>query len=338
MVTAVLFLTGCDTTTTSTLSQQVYEIAWLPDESGMLAFINKSTYNSIDGSTTNAANLYHAGSDGSLGNSINGSDVTITWTSYAPIVFIASNGQTAITQFGNDIFSIALSSGNVTDVIRNTALLGVSPDMKYAETSTLAGGLAANILTNYNLTTGTPAPIFPRKTIPGLISNRVLWLNNGRFAATIFDSLGPDQEPYSHVTVYDATTANCDSVMGFPNGDVSFHASAFSSGSGDLFVRTHNLGIDRINLNTLVRTSIITNDSVESMDASSNGSLLVYTSADSATRNNLYAINVANGHSALVASSIVAPILSPMADRVGTIHLIDGSNSDIHVYPAVLPP
>jgi hypothetical protein len=330
----VIFFAGCDTTTTNTLGQLVDEIAWLPDESGMIAYVDKTTYNSLDGSTTEGANLYHVGSNGSLGNSINGNDVGIIWGGYGPVVYVSSNGQTAITQFGSDIYTVPISSGNITDIIRSTALLGVSLDGKYAATNISSNGAAA-IFTIYDLSSTPPTPS-PAKTIPRLLSNRVLWLNNDHYAVTILDSLGADQQPFSHVTIFDV---NGDSLMAFPNGDVSFHASAYSPGSNDLFVRTHNMGIDRINLTTLTRTSIVTTDSVESMDASSDGSILVYSSADSATQYILYAVNVATLHSQAVASAsnIIVPILSPKFDRVACIHKIDGNNTDIQVFSVPKP-
>ncbi len=329
---------GCDTSSTTTLEQNVDEIAWLPDESGMVAYIDKTYESTIDGSQTEGANLYHAGSDGSVGNSINGNDVTITWTGWAPIVFVSANGQTAITQFGSEIYNIPLGGGSITDIIQRSALLGVSPDMNYAATTTSAKGNAATILSRYDgLSTSSIGLLSPRQTIPGMLSNRVLWIGNTQYAVTIFDSIGPDTADYDHVAIYDATSGN--TVMTIPNADVSFHSSAYSSGSGDLFVRNHVQGIDRIHLATGKRDSIISNDTVESMDASSDGLLIVYTSGGaSRAYGSMYAVNVTNGHtSAVLATSITAPILSPKADRVACIHQIDGNNSDIQVF-SVTPP
>ena len=49
----------------------------------------------------------------------NGSNGTY-WN--APIVYVSSDGKTAITQFGPDIFSLPISGGNVNDLIMRSAL------------------------------------------------------------------------------------------------------------------------------------------------------------------------------------------------------------------------
>jgi dipeptidyl aminopeptidase/acylaminoacyl peptidase len=330
-----IFLTGCDSSGTTVESQEVSSVAWLPDESGMLAFIDK-LYLNADGSQSEGQNLYRANTSGSLGNAIFPSDATPDLNYWnAPIVFVSSDGQTAITQNGTDINSIGLSNGNITDIIQGTALFGVSTDMKYVTTVATSPPPVAAILATYILTTN-PITFYPHETVPGLLSNRALWLNNDQYALTIDDSTDAEGL-HSHVAIYN--TGGGLPTMTIPNADVAFSAGAYVPATNDLFVRTNAMGIDRINLNNPpVRTPIITTDSVESMDASNDGTFIVYTSSDSATLYTLYAVNVANLDRKQIATDIIAPYISPKRDRVACTHYIDGNNSDIQVFSVGDPP
>jgi hypothetical protein len=332
-ISAVLAFTlnGCDTTSTTVVSQTVDNIVWLPDESGMLAFIDK-VYENVDGSESDGQNLYQVNTGGSIGNGLFPSDAASNNPPYwnAPIVYISSDGKTAITQYGTDIYSIPTSGGSGSDLIQQTQLWGISPDGKYAVTNQTAANNAANILTTYNLT-NNPITLDPRTTVRGLISNRALWLNNDQYALTIDDStdaLGL----HEHVTIYNAQG---DSVMSIPNGDVSFSAGGFASVTNDLFVRTYSFGINRINLTTLKLDTIVSTDSVESMDVSNDGTVLVYTSSETTVNLPLYAVNLANDHiSQSLATGISKPVLSPNKDKAACIN----SGGNIQVVGVTTPP
>lgn len=333
-------LAGCSNTTNTSVSQQVFEIAWLPDESGMLAYIDKVSISSLDGSQIEGQNLYHVGSNGSIGNSMNPADALQNPSGYAPIVSVSPDGHTAIASFINGtglpaIYRYDLLGGNVTNIIQSSYLLGVSPDFHYAATTTLTAGYPYRLVELYDL--NSLQPLLPKQTIPGAASNRVLWIDGTHYALTIQDSVGPDNVPRTHVAIYN-TAGDLTQVIS--NADVAFHASAYAPKSGDLFVRNYTEGIDKINLTSNNRTSVITDDSVNSMDVSSDGMLLVY-SSDAPSNNATYpayAVNVANGHKTTIGTSVSTPILSPNADKVAFIHQISGgSSSDIQVTGVSLP-
>ncbi|MFI5202027.1 MAG: hypothetical protein ACHQNE_06545, partial [Candidatus Kapaibacterium sp.] len=96
-----MMLAGCSSTTNQSVSQQVFEIAWLPDESGMLAYIDKVSISSLDGSSIEGQNLYHVGSDGTIGNSINPADASPNPAGYGPIVAVSPDSRSAVTSFIN---------------------------------------------------------------------------------------------------------------------------------------------------------------------------------------------------------------------------------------------
>ncbi len=343
---ASAMLGGCSSTSTSTVSQYVDDLAWLPDESGLLAYIDKVTISSLDGSTIEGANLYHVSSSGSIGNSINPSDEPINSLGYPPIVVVAPDGHSAITPFSNDIYRVDLTgSGGVTDIIQNEGLIGVSRGSQYVSVTSVASSDATKLVTMYRLTGGTAqTPLNGGRpyTIVGVNSQRFLWLDDAHFAATIYDSTGAGGIQFNHVTIFD-TAAN--KLLDIPNAEVSLHASAYAPKSGDLFVRNYASGIDRIhldwnNLLDTLRTSIVTGDTVASFDVSSDGTLLVYSSEALSTNGNYpaYAVNVSNGHRSALASNVIAPVISPNADRVGYIEKADASGDEtVGVIAVTLP-
>ena len=250
-------------------------------------------------------------------------------------------GKRLSRNLGPDIFSLPISGGNVNDLIMRSALFGVSPDGKYAITTPTAAGKGFVILLPYLLTTSQPTAE-PQLTRPKVYSNRVLWLNNDEYAISIFDSLGSDTLDYTHVAIYDASGNLIDTVA---NGDVSFSAGAFASGTNDLFVRNHVDGIDRINLNTHVRTPVVTNDTVYSMDVSADGTVLVYSSTAASTINSsgnytypAYAVNLSDMNKKMFASNVITPRISPQHDRVACINYQDNTDSNIQVYQLITPP
>ncbi len=338
-----IFLSGCTTSATTTISQEVDNVMWLPNESsGMVAFIDQLTEDDY-GNTAESQNLFQVSSNGSIGTAMNPSGTApynvsnggTYWN--APVVYVSSDGSTAITQFGTDIYSLPIAGGNITDLIQSTALFGVSPDGKYALSTPTPAGYGYIILYTYGLTTSTPTAQ-PQLTRLNVISNRALWLNNDEYALTILDSIGViDSIVYDHANIYDAQG---DSLWSIPNADVTFSVSAFAPGSGDIFVRTPASGIDRINMNTRVRTSIVTNDTVYSMDVSADGSVLVYSSAAASTNGTLpaYAVNTANGDKKMFASNVIIPRISPKHDMVACINYQSTGNSNINVYPLSTPP
>ncbi len=325
---------GCSSpTSTSGNSQQIWNIAWLPNEAnGMLAYQDQLIENSSNTFDT-SDNLYRVNTSGSIGAALNpNNDPAVgNYLNALMVVYVSADGSTAISQFGTDIYSIALGNGNATDLIKNTGLFGVSLDGKYAATCASVSGGSTKYLSIYDLSGNAPTQS-STTNIPGLASNRVLWLNNDDYALTVADS-----NSY-YVAIYNI---GGDTVMTIPNATVEFSNSAYAPGSNDLFVETTSQGIDRINLTTKVRTAIVA-DSIDSMDASSDGTVLVYTSSLSTlTYGTLYAVNLANLHTALVpnATNIVKPVISPLHDWVACAQLMNGSNtnSSVGVFQLTIP-
>lgn len=330
-------MSGCSSTTNSVASQVVDDISWLPDESALLASIEQQNISAIDGSTYYTENLYHVGTDGSIGNALGPGTYAPNGAGYTPIVYISPDGHTALTQFANDIYSVDLTNGNVSDIIQNTNLLGVSPNMKYVLTTAISQQQTAKVFAIYNLS--MPAiTLLPKITVVGVVSTGAIWTDDAHFALAISDSVA-NNVAYDHVAIMDTSGTVSQTI---PDAVFGLNTGAYASKTSELFFLNHALGIEKYNLASAARTSVIANDSVESFDVSRDGKLLVYSSGalqgSSTPSYQGYAVNVASGNRANIASGMIAPRISPNADKVAFIHEIsNGESSDVQVAGVSLP-
>ena len=319
---------GCSSTSPTDLAQVVEEVTWKPNESGMLALAEKTTQSAIDYSTYETFSIYNVGADGGIGQPLNTPQPQIT-NYFPPTLYLSKDGNTAIAQLGNDIYRIDLPGNSSTDIIQVANLLAVSPDFKYLLSTDMAAGALSKLCTIYDIS-ANPIRRVLQFTAVGVTAGRGLWLENGLFALTHYDTSG-----YSHINIYDTTGTT---VLQIPNAEAAFHASAFSPLSHDLFVRTNTEGIDKINLQTKVRTGVITQDSVGSMDASADGTLLAYSSNSLARSYNLYEVNVADTSKKVeIGQNAIAVVIAPNADRAAVIHYVDAYNSDIKTVGISVP-
>ena len=316
---------GCDNTSSSAVYMVVQSAAWLPNESGMIALAQKQTVSAVDNSVSLTRGLYSVGADGSIGSVIGPGEVgEANWNS--PVLFVSKDGGTAYAQIGAHIYRVNLGDNSATQVIQNAALLGVSPDGRYAISTNAAETDKAPDYIMYDVAT-SPVRLVRHFTPPNIYNSRCLWIDNGTFALTSTDSVGV------YVTLWDTT---CTILHTYPDADARFSAAAYSPTSHDLFVRTNTGGIDRINMLTQVRASVITQDTVESVGASADGTLLAYSSGRTTQQLPLYSCNTQNGHTAVIGSDAVFPIISPNADRVAFVHNAS-PNVDIKVNGISLP-
>jgi len=330
-------LAGCSSSSSQTVNQSIMDMAWLPDESGLVAYIENTSVSEVDGSQSTAANLYHVSSSGSIGNAIDASDEGVS-SDFTPIVFVSPDGKSAVTAFETNTFLVNLSSGNATNIIPGTYLYGVSAGLHYVIMDQYQPTLNVKDLELFDLT-ANPIKLLPNsQTRVGVTGTRALWIDSTMYALTVFDSNGANGVEFDHITIYNIAG---DSVYGISDAEGLLHASAYAPGSHDIFFKTNELGIAKYNLTTHIRTpiAIMPNDTVESLDASADGSIVVYSSgaSNNTTAYPSYAINVSTGHILQITSGMVAMFISPNKDRVAYINNSGDANGDQGISVAALP-
>jgi hypothetical protein len=246
------------------------------------------------------------------------------------VLFVSKDGSTAYTQLGAHIYRFNLLDNSGVPVIQNANILGVSPDGKYLISTDAPFGDKTPLYTIYDVS-ANPIRFVNHFTPINIWGNRALWIDGGKFALTHEDSLG-----YTHVSIWDTTNTLVNTLS---DADASEATGSYSPGSQALFVRNRAAGIDRIiqpTQSNFIRSSVLSQDSSESMDASADGKLLAYCSAKYSQTYALFAINVQNGHTASLGGSALALFLSPNGDRVAYTHA-DGANITIQVAGISLP-
>ncbi len=316
---------GCTSSTSATVFMVVDNVAWLPSESALIALVEKQTVSALDNSISYTVGLYNFGADGSLGSVMGPGDVVEAYWNSA-VLSLSNDGSTAYVQLGASIYRVNIHDNTTTKLVQTAALLGVSPDSKYIISTDASPTDRAPVYTIYDVS-ANPVRRVRQFTPPNIINNRCLWIDGGTFVVTSSDSAG------SNISVWDT---NGTILHTYPNAEAPLAASAYASSSHDLFVRNNSRGIDRINILTNVRTAVVSQDSVESFDASRDGTLLAYSSGKVAQPYALFAVNTQNGHSASIGSDAFQPMISPNGDRVAFIHNAS-PNRDVKVLGISIP-
>lgn len=328
-VSGLVALAGCVTTNTNLTLQYIYEVAWLPDESGMLTVLAQQTTSAVDGSTLITGGLFHVATDGTVGDQINMADQQILSNHYPPVIGISKDSRSAIVQVGNNIYRVDLHENTSSVIISQQNLLGVSASLKYVLTTTSPAyntGFFYKTGFVYDITQNPPR-LVNRFTMNGVIDSRAIWLGD-----SVFAYMGQDSTFRWLFRIYDTTGRV---VRTITHAVTPFHASAYAPLANALFVRNDSSGIDRINLTDGSR-SLVVPDTIESFDVNSSGSLVVFALGGAAAYS-LYAFNTANGHSANLASDAFTTALSPSSNRVAYIQNQGGVPAAIKVVSVSVP-
>ncbi|MDP4198247.1 MAG: hypothetical protein Q8922_05015 [Bacteroidota bacterium] len=332
-LTILLFafgVAGCDSTSTLTTLQVVNEVAWLPDQSGMLAIIQRQTQDATTGTTSTTGGLFRVGADGTIGSQISMPDQQMLQSSYPNVIFISKNGRYAITQVGINIYRVDLQSNTATNIISNQNLLGVSPGMKYlicTETPPI-GESGTRFAFVYDISS-SPIREVCQPTLNGVFDSRALWLDDASFAFSARDSLR-----HYEVRIYD-TLGTVKSTI--PEALVAYHQSGYAPQANALFVYDDSGSIDRVDLATGMRTAAVVHDTVQAMDVTTSANLIAYISGGTQNPYTLYALNPQTGNRNAVASSALAVVLSPNGDRAAYLRNSGGYPFDIQVVPIAVP-
>jgi hypothetical protein len=322
---ATLLLSSCDNTAVSD-SQTVADLAWKPDGSGMFGLIERTTEASASVSQYHSYDLYRLGADGQVGEKLG--LPAPAYDSYLLGVLMSADGQAALIGSATNIIREDFASNSKTVVLQNTYLLTASPDLSYVVTTTDNGYSPTKLCAIYDIS-HLPARRVAQFNAVNATNNRGVWLENSSFALTHLDST---QSPY--ITIYDTLGHAMRSIE---NAEMAFHASAYIAATHEIFVRDRLDHIVRIDLNSGQRHTVVPTSSVNSVDVSRDGKMIVYTTLDTNENRILRLENVETGDQRDIGTEAISVFLNPQATKLAYIHYVDPYNEDIRVMDVTLP-
>jgi hypothetical protein len=165
----------------------------------------------------------------------------------------------------------------------------------------------------------------------GLYGVRAQWIGDSLFAIW-----GIDSTLHHETQIYDTTGRILRTIL---TSVVANQKSGYAPDSNALFLFNRaTQGIDRVDATTLTATSVLSNDTVESMDVTSSGNLLAYSSGGSLAPFGLFALNPATGSRQNIASSAYEVALSPLGNMVAYSTVNGGLRGvDVRVVPIAIP-
>jgi WD40 repeat protein len=322
-------LSGCDSSPNVLTQQEINELQWMPDGSGLLAVILQISQDVTTGNQIAQAQLFRVSASGTIGSAFNIPDKSLPY-GYPTIIAISKDNRTAITQLGTTVYRVDLNANTALAMVKTQYLMGASQSLKYALVTQTDAAQRTRFASIYDVS-GSTARKVKDFTMNGVYGTRAIWLGDSIFCIWGFDSVG-----YSQTQFYDTTGRVVHTLQTSvpPN-----NLAAFASDANALFLwNSASQGIDRYDLSTGATKTILSNDSVETMDVTPSGNLVAYSSGGSVVPFALYALNPINGNRANIGSSAYEVALSPLGDKVAYSTVESGLKAvNIRVVPISIP-
>lgn len=319
---------GCDSSSTIGTQQAIYEMQWLPDGSGLLAVVNTKSTDLTTGGYSFDAGLYSVHGDGSLGDRFNTADHGVP-LGYPTIIAISQDGRRAITELGTTVYRVDIATGGVITILKNEYLMGVSASLKYALVTETSASLNTRFASIYDISI-IPARRVKDFTMNGVKGVRALWIGDTAFAVW-----GNDSSYRDETQIFDTTGKVVRTFSGVVVADLK---SAYAPQAGALFLYNLSYGIDRVDLASGAKTTVLANDSIEFMDVTSSGNLIAYSSGSGSNPFGLFALNPATGNRKNIGSNAYEVALAPAGDKVAYSTVENGNPGvNIHVLPISIP-
>ena len=280
-----LFINGCDSGTQTTQNQDVVEIKWQSDGSAIFGFIQAyaSTINSTQPSI--AYNIARFNADGSLAQNYNTNGFASRPTdpntgqveSFAPAIYLSSDGSTLVAQLENDLYRYNTKTNFLTKLQTLFHLIYASSDLKYVIGTPSPANQPIKTIQVYDISV-SPIRLVTHFDVSGATTSPGIWLNNGTFGISCTDSIG------DHISIFDTASIGIP-ISVIDGAETQFHNTVFNPQTNDLYVRNHagkttDYYVAKINLSSMTRTNLV-NFSVDNFDISSDEQILIYSASDS---------------------------------------------------------
>ncbi|HYM20236.1 MAG TPA: hypothetical protein VEW28_04435 [Candidatus Kapabacteria bacterium] len=325
----IVALSGCDSVGTNTDIQDIVEVRWQPDGSAIYGFMDKLTLTQYQTIPPASYMITKFNSDGSFNKSIPTDQPAQSDISFS--IYISPNASELITQVGSDLYQITPATNAYSKIYEIFHLLVASPDLHYAVGSISQSNHPIKTVVIADISV-QPARIVRQFDVAGIALEPGIWLNNGRFAITLQDSVK------THITIFDTTGATITAIAG---AETAYHNTVYAPSSNTMYFRNQaqlktDGSVDKINLTSMQRANVLP-QGVESFDVSQDEGMIVFNqyiyNSDSTTQTlTMFAKNLTTGNQSQVTNDVLSlAVLSPAADRVAYIHQRDVNYNELFV-------
>lgn len=285
---------ACDAADPDTSTQDIGNAVWRSNDNLLVFAEQRNTV------STGAFiyKLYEAGADGRLGRKISDEETGES----VPFITISSDGNTAVTLLGSNLYRLDVPSGSKTQLTTNvTKVFAVSPDLKFVLLT--HAGLFNPVKTVSLLDiSGSEVRSVKEWQIKGLLVSQGFWLKNNQIALNLDTASSP------FLSIYDTSGVV---IKTFTKVQTPARSSAYVPESDLLFVKSFD-GLQQINVETGARTDIA--DSYVNLDARGNTLAYIEHLND---KNRIFIRNISTGETQEIANDAFRfAILSPDATKL----------------------
>ncbi len=335
-VIPILFA-GCNSSTQNTQVQDIVELKWQADGNAIYGFIQSYTATGTSTIPSTAYSIARFNSDGSLAQtyktdplSRSSDPATGSIDSYAPSIYLSTDGSTIVTQLEGDLYKFHTQSGALEKLATQFHLIVASPDLRYVVGSPSLSNQPIKTIEIYDMS-ALPIRLVTHFDVKGVAISSGIWLNSGTFGITIneIDSSG------THISIFDTTSTGTPiTVIG--GAETPFHNVVFNPNSNTLYVRDHagkstDYFVDKVNLTTSARSTIL-NFKVENFDISRDENVIVYSAYDTLHTIHLKSRNLVSSNELVIGDDIrLIVALSPLEDKLAYIRQRDQNFNEVRV-------
>jgi hypothetical protein len=272
-----LALMSCDSGLgTDSEVQYVSEVAWLPDGSSMLGFVQYFVSSPIDPDPPLVYDIMRIDETGKIGVTYNKKEPAYETYYYNILLSLfLSADHTVIAQLGSNVYRINLTSGAEEKMLTDFHLTTVSPDGRFVVGTHSQKRVWRKSIYVYDVAT-TPVREVTRFEVDSLSPFPGLWLKDGQFAVTVQDSAETNEgAPGWHIDVYDTTGAFFARIGAARTAP---HNSKFISSTNHLYYRTNDGSVGMYDLSAETVSQPI-HFGVQNFDISSDERYMYYVTA-----------------------------------------------------------
>lgn len=307
-----LVLSSCDSgLSTDQEVQYVGDVQWRVNSSAMLGFVQFFVSTPTNPDPGRIFEINHIDAAGTIGASINTTEPAYDNFYYGILLnlFPLSDDQHVMAQLGRNLYRINIATGDEKRIIPDLHLIAVSPDGRFVVGTHSQQNLLLKSVYVYEII-GDAAREIVRFQVDTLSSLPGVWLNDGKFAVTVNDSL----VGRNHIDIYDTTGALLHQVSA---ASTPAHNAEFIAATNHLYFKADDGSVGMLDLTTGFLNQPI-HFTVQNFDMSKDEKYMYYSSG---INGQLKRHELATGTETELATNVFwGAFLSPDEKKIAYVH------------------